>query len=566
MVSGYRPGDYTRFSDAGLYDYVRDIRTQSAATSLVGSPVLLSDGRMLFAGSHVGVSGIGHTATRSSFLYDPVTESILPAADLNDARDIPIVTLLLDGRILATGGPLATVAAKSIGEVFTPPTSVNPAPIVVSSTMTPGASDRDTTRVDFIGSNFLPTTTARLGNQRLVTIYLGSQRLTALVPPSLRSSLQTQSIVLTNPPPGGGSSNSTGVGAGPFLTGMNPSTGAAGTELDVVLSGGNLSGATGVSVSGSGVTASIVSAATSTSLTVHFVIAGSATAGPRSVTVTTTNGSFTAQNLFTVFARSDNPITSMPLQIPDVEQGAIRTGYVVVTPDAGMSVPTAAVMFGTVSSATVLSQGGILPTPLTTDAAASLDVLSLANRDLGLAITNPGDTSITVNVTLRDQSGTTAASTSLTLAAHSHIARFVTELFTTGNLGSAFRGSVRVQSSSPFSILGLRFVGAQFAAVPVPGMTVITTVPQRSLASGTVGGANAVLFPQFALSGGWATQISLVNNNLATVSGRVDVFDSDGNSMAVTLNGQSGSMFSYSLTPGASLVLAPRDVNGQTPF
>jgi hypothetical protein len=503
---------------------------------------------------------------RSSFLYDPVADSILPAADLNDFRDVPVLTRLLGGRILATGGPGADVAAKSIGEVFTPPTSINPTPAIVSSTVTPGASDKDTTRVDFTGSNFLSTTTARLGNQRLVTIYLGSQKLTALVPPSLRSSLQTQSIVLTNPPPGGGSSNSNGVGAGPFLTSISPNSGAAGTELDAVLSGGNLSGATGVSVSGAGITASIVSAATSTSITVHFVIAGSAPAGPRSVTVTTTDGSFTAQNLFTVLARSDNPVTSMPLQIPDVEQGAIRTGYVVVTPDAGMSAPIAAVMFGTVSNAMVLSQGGILPTPLTTNAAASLDVLSAANRDLGLAIANPGDTPITVNVTLRDQSGTSAASTSLTLAAHSHIARFVTELFTTGNLGAAFRGSVRIQSSSPFSILGLRFVGAQFAAVPIPGVTAITTVPQRALASGTIGGPNAVMFPQFALSGGWATQISLVNNNLTAVSGRVDVFDSDGNPMTVILSGQSASMFSYSLTPGASVVLAPRDANGQTPF
>jgi hypothetical protein len=565
LLTGYKPIDYgRRGADAGLYDYVRDIRTQSAATSLIGSPVLLSDGRMLFAGSRtIGPSNLP-MALPSSFIYDPLTDTVLPAADLNDARDLPVLTRLLDGRILATDG--WDTAARSIGEVFTPPTSVNPAPAIASSTVTPGASDRDTTRVDFAGSNFLSTTTARLGDQRLVTIYLGSQRLTALVPPSLRSGLQTQSIVLTNPPPGGGSSSSAGVGAGPFLTGMNPKTGAAGTELDAVLSGSNLSGATSVSVSGSGIVASIVSAATSTSLTVHLAIAGSAAAGPRSVTVTTTDGSFTAQSLFTVSPSFDNPVTSMPLRITDVEEGAIRTGYVIVTPDAGMSAPTSAVMFGTVSSATVLSQGGILPTSLTTDAAASLDVLSLAKRDLGLAITNPGDSPITVNVTLRDQSGTTVASASLGLTDHSHIARFVTELFTTANLGSAFRGSLRIQSSSPFSILGLRFVGAQFAAVPVPGVTVITTVPQRSLASGTVGGANAVLFPQFALSGGWATQISLVNNNLTTVSGRVDVFDSAGSPMAVTLNGQSGSMFSYSLTPGASLVLAPRDTNGQTPF
>jgi hypothetical protein len=141
------------------------------------------------------------------------------------------------------------------------------------------------------------------------------------------------------------------------------------------------------------------------------------------------------------------------------------------------------------------------------------------------------------------------------------------------------QSSVTISAITPAQIAAgsgatdITITGTGFSAgsvVRVGGETVpvsfITTVPQRSLASGTVGGANAVLFPQFALSGGWATQISLVNNNLTTVSGRVDVFDSAGSPMAVTLNGQSGSMFSYSLTPGASLVLAPRDTNGQTPF
>lgn len=68
------------------------------------------------------------------------------------------------------------------------------------------------------------------------------------------------------------------------------------------------------------------------------------------------------------------------------------------------------------------------------------------------------------------------------------------------------------------------------------------------------------------LSDGGYTQLSLVNNGATAVSGRVDVFDSTGNPMPVNLNGQSRSTFNYSLEPGGSSVLAPRDINGQTPL
>ena len=38
--------------------------------------------------------------------------------DLNYARDLPVVTLLSDGRVLATGGPLSTATARAVGEVL----------------------------------------------------------------------------------------------------------------------------------------------------------------------------------------------------------------------------------------------------------------------------------------------------------------------------------------------------------------------------------------------------------------------------------------------------------------
>jgi hypothetical protein len=75
-----------------------------------------------------------------------------------------------------------------------------------------------------------------------------------------------------------------------------------------------------------------------------------------------------------------------------------------------------------------------------------------------------------------------------------------------------------------------------------------------------------MVIPQFAMSGGWATQIALLNTGIAATTGRVDIFDNLGNPMAVNLNGSTQSTFTYSIAAAGSFVLAPRDANGQSPF
>jgi hypothetical protein len=80
------------------------------------------------------------------------------------------------------------------------------------------------------------------------------------------------------------------------------------------------------------------------------------------------------------------------------------------------------------------------------------------------------------------------------------------------------------------------------------------------------GAVQAIVLPQFAMGGGWATQLALVNNGASAASGRVDIYDTNGNAMAVTLNGLTQSSFAYAIPAGGTLVLAPRDSNGQSPF
>jgi hypothetical protein len=94
----------------------------------------------------------------------------------------------------------------------------------------------------------------------------------------------------------------------------------------------------------------------------------------------------------------------------------------------------------------------------------------------------------------------------------------------------------------------------------------ISLTPGRTRGRGHAGGAAVSVVPQFAMAGGWATEFSLVNSSNSTVTGRIDVFDANGNPLAVKLNGVTQSTFQYSISPAGTYILTPRDTNGQSPF
>jgi hypothetical protein len=274
-------------------------------------------------------------------------------------------------------------------------------------------------------------------------------------------------------------------------------------------------------------------------------------------------------------AQSNLTVTT-PQVIPDVEQGSIRSGYLIVTPDLNSAAPTPTVTFGTVSGGMVQAQAGMFPGPTATDASLFVEVIPAIGRNLGVAIVNPGNSPSTVTLTLRDATGAvTGNPVFLSLQPYQQVARFVNELFPPDSVGSGFRGSLRLQSATPFAALGLRFSGGEFSTLPFAVATSVPGAPSRTLADGstpstplggTVGGPTAMILPQFAMSGGWATNIALVNNSGSTITGRVDVFDPAGNPLAVNLNGATQSTFTYSISANGTFALAPRDANGQSPF
>ncbi len=192
--------------------------------------------------------------------------------------------------------------------------------------------------------------------------------------------------------------------------------------------------------------------------------------------------------------------------------------------------------------------------PVMTDASFFVDVVPGIGRDLGVAIVNPSSTPSSVTITLRDPTGKVAgAPATILLQAQQQLAKFLTELLPSTATGSAFRGSIELQSSTPFSVLGLRFSGSDFSTLPVTGTACSSS-------------SEAVILPQFAMEGGWATEIALTNKNSRATQGRIDIFDASGKPMPVTMNGVRQKTFLHSLTPKGSFLLSPRDVDGHVPF
>jgi hypothetical protein len=85
--------------------------------------------------------------------------------------------------------------------------------------------------------------------------------------------------------------------------------------------------------------------------------------------------------------------------------------------------------------------------------------------------------------------------------------------------------------------------------------------------SAGIGGAGAVLLPQFATGGGWATEIVLSNTGTTAMTARVDLFKSDGTPLTATLNNQTSSSFSNLTIPaGGVITLAARNTTGDSVF
>src|SRR5262249_19152408 len=152
---------------------------------------------LIAGGTYAPLPGVG-----PNILYDPTADQMIPTPPFLPFSPPESVILLDDGRVLTVGRD----ATSNYSAIFTPPASNNPAP-----SLNAVIGNTDSSILEIRGGAFLPNSFVQIGSTKLVTLYLGSKRLVAFVPPALRSTISS-GVRVVNPGPGGGPTDRVPVG------------------------------------------------------------------------------------------------------------------------------------------------------------------------------------------------------------------------------------------------------------------------------------------------------------------------------------------------------------------
>lgn len=116
---------------------------------------------------------------------------------------------------------------------------------------------------------------------------------------------------------------------GPYIDDVTPSSGKRGETFPVVIEGGGFTGASAVTFSSTGITATIVPPVTDTEITANVTIADDATLGDSDISVTTTEGTGTDTNAFEVFYGA-NPNWVIKTKVPNSDADDCSLGSLVM--------------------------------------------------------------------------------------------------------------------------------------------------------------------------------------------------------------------------------------------
>ncbi len=252
----------------------------------------------------------------------------------------------------------------------------------------------------------------------------------------------------------------------------------------------------------------------------------------------------------------------------------VLNGYAVITPTgSGLGgVATFGISGGLVAFETFgfrsqvpALQAGVAPATLTTRLVLFATAGIRLSRNVGIGVTNPGLASTNVTLSLRRADGTLSSSKTIAVGSHQQVAKFISEFFSdVPEIPVDFDGTLTLTSDSPVAVVALRFLGTKFTTIPITSLSNSVLLPE--LAQG-IGGSNAVLLPQFAADGRWASEIIVLNNGVDTLTVRIDLFNQDGTPLVATLNHQSASSFqNLVIAPKGIIQFSPRDANGDSDF
>jgi hypothetical protein len=219
----------------------------------------------------------------------------------------------------------------------------------------------------------------------------------------------------------------------------------------------------------------------------------------------------------------------------------LTTGYARLQPDSSSSAPAGVAIYGLRQNGTLVTETGVPASALVTAGLIYAEVNGPVNT--GLAIANPNNDDVTFNYTITNSDDVQKFLTgSFTLAGNTQMARFLNEWpFSVQSI----TGVLSFMTSAPVSVTTLRgFTNER-------GEFLVSTLPffDPSIPAS----ASAAYLPHFAVSGGWRTEVILVNTQGAPVSGTMTFTDNSGNPITVPVGTITASSVAYTIPQSRTL-------------
>ncbi len=225
---------------------------------------------------------------------------------------------------------------------------------------------------------------------------------------------------------------------------------------------------------------------------------------------------------------------------------SINVGYGRIRPDVGNSTPAGVAIFGYRPGENLVSETSVPATASLRSGQIYAEVDGSLNT--GLAIVNPNDQTASINFNFTDADGIDLGFGTTTIPPNGQVAKFLDQAPFKTFSGSAFQGTFSFTSDLPLGVIAIRGLLNERQDFLMATLPVIdTTAPA---ASGTA------VIPHFADGGGWTTLVLLVNPTSNTIAGNLEFKDGNGDPSNVTIAGQTGSIFAYSIPPRSSRRLA----------
>lgn len=200
--------------------------------------------------------------------------------------------------------------------------------------------------------------------------------------------------------------------------------------------------------------------------------------------------------------------------------GTVRSGAATVTSDSAIGVSGIFTLYNN-NTGNFITEVGVGVSNLMKNFVIPAQATSNGAITTGLALFNPGASSSTITASLKNEDGTSAGNTSLTLGAGRHRAVYLNELFSSI---ASFTGTLTISSTADISAMSLR-QNAPSAAL------CYTSIPVVEAASGKT----SINLAQFADSAEYKTTFMIFNLSTSAANVTIALTKDDGSAFPVTI-------------------------------